>query len=138
MGFFCRAGHPLAGRAALSVEELRKHPLVGTSLPPQMAALAAKNKMGMRANLPSGITAPEIRVDTFALARRIVMESDAVGGAVSSQIQDSVARGELVMLPLELPWLKTNYGIIRLANRTPSPAALAFMEILRDVEARIS
>lgn len=137
MSFFCRAGHPLAGRAALSVEELRKHPLVGTSLPPQMAALAAKNKMGMRANLPTGITAPEIRVDTFALARRIVMESDAVGGAVPSQIQDSVARGELVMLPLELPWLKTNYGIIRLANRTPSPAALAFMEILRDVEARI-
>jgi len=138
LNFFCRAGHPLAGRAALSLEELRQHPLVGTSLPPQMAALAAKNKMGMRANLPSGITAPEIRVDTFALARRIVMESDAVGGAVSSQIQDSVARGELVMLPLELPWLKTNYGIIRLANRTPSPAALAFMEILRDVEARIS
>jgi len=137
LSFFCRAGHPLAGRAALSVEELRKHPLVGTSLPPQMAALAAKNKMGMRANLPSGITAPEIRVDTFALARRIVMESDAVGGAVSSQIQDSVARGELVMLPLELPWLKTNYGIIRLANRTPSPAAMAFMEILRDVEAGI-
>jgi DNA-binding transcriptional LysR family regulator len=138
LNFFCRAGHPLASRAVLSLEELRQHPLVGTSLPPQMAALAAKNKMGMRANLPSGITAPEIRVDTFALARRIVMESDAVGGAVSSQIQDSVARGELVMLPLELPWLKTNYGIIRLANRTPSPAALAFMEILRDVEARIS
>lgn len=138
LNFFCRAGHPLASRVALSLEELRQHPLVGTSLPPQMAALAAKNKMGMRANLPSGITAPEIRVDTFALARRIVMESDAVGGAVSSQIQDSVARGELVMLPLELPWLKTNYGIIRLANRTPSPAALAFMEILRDVEARIS
>jgi len=138
LNFFCRAGHPLASRAALSLEELRQHPLVGTSLPPQMAALAAKNKMGMRANLPSGITAPEIRVDTFALARRIVMESDAVGGAVSSQIQDSVARGELVMLPLELPWLKTNYGIIRLANRTPSPATLAFMESLRDVEARIS
>jgi DNA-binding transcriptional LysR family regulator len=137
LSFFCRVGHPLAGRAALSLEELRKHPLVGTSLPPQMAALAAKNKMGMRANLPTGITAPEIRVDTFALARRIVMESDAVGGAVPSQIQDSVARGELVMLPLELPWLKTNYGIIRLANRTPSPAALAFMEILRDVEGRI-
>ena len=42
------------------------------------------------------------------------------------------------MLPLELPWLTTNYGIIRLANRTPSPAAMAFMEILREVEAGIS
>jgi DNA-binding transcriptional LysR family regulator len=137
LNFFCRAGHPLAGRTALTIEQLRKYPLVGSALPPRMAALAAKDKTGMRASLPAGGAAPEIRVDTFALARRIVMQSDAVGGAVLSQIQDSVARGELVMLPLELPWLKTNYGMIRLANRTPSPAAIAFMEILRDVEAGI-
>lgn len=134
---FCRAGHPLAGRTALTLDELRQYPLVGTALPPQLAALAAKDSKGVRANLPVGVTAPEIRVDTFTLARRIVMQSDAVGGAVPSQIQDSVERGELLMLPLELPWLKTNYGIIRLANRTPSPAATAFMEILREVDAAI-
>ena len=137
LNFFCRAEHPLAGCAALTLEELRKFPLVGTALPPQLAALAAKDKKGMRTNLPAGVTAPEIRVDTFALARRIVMESDAVGGAVASQIQDSVARGELVMLPLDLPWFKTRYGVIRLANRTPSPAATAFMDNLREVEAGI-
>jgi DNA-binding transcriptional LysR family regulator len=135
--FFCRSGHPLAGSTALTLEELRNYPLVGTSLPPQLAALAAKDRKGMRANLPTGVTAPEIRVDTFGLARRIVMQSDAVGGAVPSQIQDSVARGELVRLPLDLPWLETAYGILRLANRTPSPAATAFMEILREVEAGI-
>jgi DNA-binding transcriptional LysR family regulator len=135
--FFCRAGHPLAGHAALTLEELRRYSLVGTALPPQLSALAAKDKRGMRTSLPAGVTAPEIRVDTFALARRIVMESDAVGGAVPSQIQDPVARGELVMLPLDLPWLETAYGIIRLANRTSSPAATAFMEILREVEAGI-
>jgi DNA-binding transcriptional LysR family regulator len=111
--------------------------LVGTALPPQLSALAAKDMKGMRANLPTGVTAPEIRVATFALARRIAMQSDAVGGAVPSQIQDSVVRGELVTLPLDLPWFKTSYGIIRLANRTPSPAATAFMEILREVEAEI-
>lgn len=137
LGFFCRSGHPLAGRAALTLEELRQYPLVGTALPPQLAALAAKDRKGMRSNLPAGVTAPEIRVDTFALARRIVMQSDAVGGAVPSQIQDSVARGELATLPLDLPWLETAYGILRLANRTPSPAAKAFMEILREVEAGI-
>jgi DNA-binding transcriptional LysR family regulator len=137
LSFFCRPGHPLAGSATLTLEELRKYPLVGTALPPQLAALAAKDRKGMRANLPAGVTAPEIRVDTFALVRRIVMQSDAVGGAVPSQIQDSVARGELVMLPLDLPWLETAYGIIRLANRTSSPAATAFMEILREVEAGI-
>jgi DNA-binding transcriptional LysR family regulator len=135
---FCRPGHPLAGQPALTLEDARRFPLVSTALPPRLAQLAAKDRKGTGAALPAGTTVPEIRVDTFALARRIVMESDAVGGAVPSQIQDSVARGDLVMLPLDLPWFKTGYGIIRLANRTPSPAATVFMEILRDVEARIS
>lgn len=137
LNFFCRSGHPLAGNATLTLEELRRYPLVGTALPPQLAALAAKHRKGMRTNLPAGVTAPEIRVATFALARRIVMQSNAVGGAEPTQIQDSVARGELVMLPLDLPWLETAYGILRLANRTPSPAATAFIEILREVEAEI-
>ncbi len=137
LNFFCRTGHPLAGRTGLTLERMRQFPLVGTALPPQLAALAAKEGKGMRANLPAGVTAPEIRVDTFPLARRIVMESDAIGGAVPSQIEDSVARGEVVTLPLDLPWLKTGYGIIRLANRTPSPAAESFMQILREVEAGI-
>jgi DNA-binding transcriptional LysR family regulator len=43
----------------------------------------------------------------------------------------------MVTLPLDLPWLETAYGILRLANRTSSPAATAFMEILREVEAGI-
>jgi DNA-binding transcriptional LysR family regulator len=137
LSFFCRTDHPLAGSAALTLDELRRFPLVGTALPPQMAPLAARERKGMRANLPAGVTAPEIRVDTFPLARRIVLESDAVGGAVPSQIQDLVERGDVVVLPLDVPWLMTGYGIIRLANRTPSPAATAFMEILREVEAEI-
>ena len=102
------------------------------------SALAATDNTGIRSHLPAGVTAPEIRVSTFTLAVRIVIGSDAIGGAVPSQIKDSVARGELLTLPLDLPWLKTGYGIIRLANRTPSPAAMAFIEILREVEARIS
>jgi DNA-binding transcriptional LysR family regulator len=87
--------------------------------------------------LPEGTTAPEIRVDTFALVMPVVLHSDAIGGAAPSQIRGELERGEVVMLPLELPWLKLNYGIIRLANRTPSPAAEAFMHLLREVEADI-
>jgi DNA-binding transcriptional LysR family regulator len=137
MSFFCRKGHPLAGSAARTLDEMRRFPLVGTALPPRLAALATTEGKGMRANLPTGVTAPEIRVDTFPLARRIVLESDAVGGAVPSQIQDLLERGDVVLLPFDVPWLTTGYGIIRLANRTPSPAATAFMELLREVEAGI-
>ncbi len=134
---FCRAGHPLLGQAALTLEEVRRYPLVASALPDRLAALGAKDKQGLRSYLPEGTVAAEIRVGSLALARRIVMESDAIGAAAPTQIEHAVARGELVPLDLDLPWLTTRYGIIRLKNRTPSPAAEAFMEILREVEAGI-
>jgi DNA-binding transcriptional LysR family regulator len=134
---FCRAGHPLAGQASLTMADVHRYPLVASALPPRLDSLAARDRRGLRSNLPEGATAPEIRVDTFALALPVVLQSDAIGGAAPSQIRDEIANGEVVVLPLELPWLKTNYGIIRLANRTPSPAAEAFMQCLREVEAGI-
>lgn len=40
------------------------------------------------------------------------------------------------VLPLEA-WLKLNYGFILKRGRTPSPAAKAFIAIVREVEAGI-
>jgi len=134
---FCRTGHPLAGRASLTIDDVRSYPLVATSLPPRLDSLAARDRRGLRSTLPEGTTAPEIHVDSFALVLPVVLQSDAIGGAAPSQICGELARGEVLMLPLELPWLRTRYGIIRLANRTPSPAAEAFLQILREVEAGI-
>jgi DNA-binding transcriptional LysR family regulator len=136
--FFCRPGHPLASGVAPTLREVRGHPLVATALPARLAQLTDAKNAEMPSSLPAGVAAPEIRVETVGLACRIVMESDAIGIAVLSQIKDEVALGQLVALPLELPWVKTNYGIIRMANRTPAPAAVAFMEILREVEAEIT
>ncbi|MBP9593077.1 MAG: LysR family transcriptional regulator [Steroidobacteraceae bacterium] len=134
---FCRAGHPLLGQAVLTLEEVRRYPLVASALPDRLAALGTKDKQGLRSYLPEGTVAAEIRVGSFALAQRIVMESDAIGAAAPTQIEHAVARGQLVPLDLDLPWLTTGYGIIRLKSRTPSPAAEAFMQILREVEAEI-
>ena len=134
---FCRAGHPLLGQAVLTLEEVRRYPLVASALPDRLVALGTKDKQGLRSYLPEGTVAAEIRVGSFALAQRIVMESDAIGAAAPTQIEHAVARGELVPLDLDLPWLTTRYGIIRLKNRTPSPAAETFMQILREVEAEI-
>lgn len=134
---FCRSGHPLAGRTSVTLAEARNFPLVGTAIPPYLSGLAAKGRRGLRANLPEGTTSSEIRVDSFAMILPIVLASDAIGGAAPSQIRGPLDRGEVVLLPLDLPWLQTRYGIIRLANRTPSPGAAAFIEILREVEAGI-
>lgn len=134
---FCRVGHPLLERAPLTLEDVQRYPIVAPALPDRLSTLGARDNQGLRSHLPAGTVAPEIRVGSFPLAKRIVMESDAVGAATPTQIAEAVQRSQLVVLDLDLPWLTTRYGIIRLANRTPSPAAEAFMEILRAVEAEI-
>jgi len=135
--FFCRAGHRLANVSAPTLDDIRRYPLVAPSLPARLAQLTDSKNSRTPYGLPATVAAPEIRVGTFDLARRIIMESDAVGIALVTQIAGEVALGKLVALPLELPWLKTNFGIIRLANRTPAPAAVAFMAILREIESGI-
>jgi hypothetical protein len=36
-----------------------------------------------------------------------------------------------------MPSLQTGYGIVRLARRTPSPAVMEFLKLLREVESSL-
>lgn len=119
--FFCRAEHPLARCESVSLADTEAYPLVASTLPRRVQNLRTA-----------------IRVDTFHLARDIVLTSNALGLAVSSQIAVELRWGQLVLLPIALPWLHTNYGFIRLKGRTSSPATLAFMNHVLDVEEDIA
>jgi DNA-binding transcriptional LysR family regulator len=116
--FICRNGHPLTARNSLTLGDIKAFPLVSTALPARVGALPTT-----------------IRVDTFSLLRDIVLHSDAIGLAATIQVATDERAGRLQSLPLTMPSLHTAYGFIRLRARTPSPATLAFMETLREVEA---
>jgi DNA-binding transcriptional LysR family regulator len=135
--FFCRAGHPLAGRADLTAEDILAYPLAVTLLPRRLLEHLG-TAAGSRLDDPrEGTATPHIRVETPYLARAIVRESDAIGAALPTQIKHDIALGDVVTLSLRLPWLRTRYGILRLARRTPSPATAAFLQVLREVEREI-
>jgi DNA-binding transcriptional LysR family regulator len=119
--FICNPRHPLVRETALTLERVRAFPIVSSSLPARFKSIDAT-----------------IRVDTFRLLRDIVIHSDVIGLATASQVRMDEQAGLLTRLPLELPWMHSQYGFIRLRNRTPSPAALAFMARLREVEARLA
>jgi len=128
---FCRVGHPLlASGASLTLADLARYPLASTNLPRRL-----EQALGMTGG--GGFTT-RIRTDTFDMIRQIVLASDAIAGAVPSQIAADVRAGRLATLPLELPALHSGYGVIRLAGRTPSPAAVAFIEELQCVESEIA
>jgi len=119
--FICNPEHPLTREPDLTLEKILAFPLVAPSLPKRLSSLRGVH-----------------RVDTFRLVREIVLASDAVGMATASQVASDERDGLLCRLPLNLPWLHTDYGFVRLKGRTPSPAALAFMASVREVEAALA
>ncbi len=130
---FCRAGHPLATRSSLTLDAVRAFPIALSSLPNRVASMLRQGEL-----LGHNVTAPAVRVDTFQLARDIVLQSDAVGAAIEAQIADEVRGGRVVLLPIELPWLVTDYGFIHLAGRTLAPSLELFMAEIRAVESELA
>ena len=80
---------------------------------------------------------PHILVETFHTARRVVLASSAIAAAIPCQIERELKEGLFTILPVETSWLRANYGFITKRGRTPSPAVIAFMEIVREIEREI-
>jgi DNA-binding transcriptional LysR family regulator len=66
--------------------------------------------------------------------RDIVLAGLGVSAALPFQLARDVADGLCVFLPIELPWLKLNYGFIFKRGRTLSPAARVFLDLVRQIE----
>jgi DNA-binding transcriptional LysR family regulator len=77
---------------------------------------------------------PRILVESFSAARRIVLAGTAISACIPFQIRRELAAQELVLLPIRLPSLRLNYGLISRPGRPPSPAMSAFASIVRSLE----
>ncbi len=138
MFFFCAAGHPLAGKARLAFEDLLEYPWVGPSLPGRIrSALPAGDKPFAVFDEVQDRLHPRALVGSFSAAKQIVLAGHALGAAIPSQVARELSDGDLVRLPIETPWLSLNYGFIVKRGRALSPAAIAFMDIVRAIELEI-
>ena len=133
--FYCRAGHPLAAEKTLTMQRILAFPFAGTRMTRRVAESFLKIAKAGAIDPDSGDYLPPIKVDSIRVAKDVVMRSDAVGVAPLSMIAAEVKSGQLVALPLQLPWMKTGYGFVYLRDRMLSPAAEAFMAEVRSVEA---
>ncbi len=137
--FYCRAGHPLLGRRSLTLQQIARFPWVSTRLPGRIAgALAALAGRAGAADPASDTFAPAWEVEVVDTAKRIVAASDAIGGAMLTQIERELEDGTLGVLPFGADWLRLNYGFIYLRDRTVSPAARAFMDECRRADQAIT
>jgi DNA-binding transcriptional LysR family regulator len=129
--FYCRAGHPLLTGRRLGKSALDEFPIAMTRLPGRALGLYPGE---FQVDPDSGDVLPAIEVEELVSARTIVLASDALGVATPIQIEDSLRRGELCVVPFWQQGMHLDYGFIWIRNRLLSPAAEMFMNIVREIE----
>jgi DNA-binding transcriptional LysR family regulator len=134
----CRPGHPLAGRAGISLDDVLGYPLTTTVLAGPQGAIASRGSGAGLLDKASGVFKPAVHVNSLSLARRIAQESDALFPATADMLAADLAAKKLVLLHFRAPEMQTEYGIITLAERSLAPATAAFVELLRKVETEIA
>jgi DNA-binding transcriptional LysR family regulator len=131
----CRPGHPLVQEKRLSLSRVLEFPLVTCLLRGTAAATAISPDAATPPEGPgNGDFAPQILVNSLALARLIARQTDALFPGTPGMIAEDVAAGHLVRLDFDMPAMRTNYGLVYLRGRTLAPAARVFIDALRIVE----
>jgi DNA-binding transcriptional LysR family regulator len=131
----CRPGHPLTREARPSLARVLEFPLATTLLRGAHAWLAAAPDRDRTQEAPAAAEfAPQITVNSLAVARIIAAGSDAIVPGTAAHLADDVAAGRLVRLPVEPPSIQSPHGIFFRRDRPLAPAATAFIETLRLVE----
>jgi DNA-binding transcriptional LysR family regulator len=133
-----RAGHPLTREASLTQARILEYPLVGPVIRGISAALVSTSNP---ATAPAAAAAPRrigdyepaILVTSVGLGLRIVRDSDAVFPAPEELLAGDVAAGRLALLDFHSAALDVTASVFHLRDRTLSPAAAAFIEILHGV-----
>jgi DNA-binding transcriptional LysR family regulator len=136
---YCRTGHPLCAVREITLDRIAAFPWVATRVPARVAKTLGP--LAGRAGTVDGVTgtfAPAWEVEVPGTAKRIVAASDALGGALLSQIERELQDGTLVVLPYRAAWMRLDYGFIHLRDRTVSPAARAFMDEARRHESALA
>ena len=129
-----RAGHALAGRNEVTLEQIARFPLAGPRLPgriaqllPPVCAMGALSEDGQ-------FFIPVIECATPRSMIDVVSASNAVCMIWPEYCAEQLKKGEMQELPFHPPWLRVTLGIMYRRNKPLSPAALAFRNVARNAE----
>lgn len=128
---FARPGHPLAGIKDLSKSDFDHFPLATVRLPPRVATLFPGITY---IDEESGALRPSLELDDMDTMRTLVATSDAFGMVAPMQIESYLHRGEFTILDFREPWMRLDQGLVFLRNRTLSPSAEQFAQLVRSIE----
>ncbi|MCU1751637.1 LysR family transcriptional regulator [Pseudomonas sp. 6D_7.1_Bac1] len=128
---FCRPGHPLCELRNVGPDELRPYPLAGPRLPQEVQQWLATT---LGRPQPLGV-----QCDDVLLLKQLVASSNAVCLVPWDVIADDVQSGRMAIVDWNVRPTLTSpkasaYALVRLAGRSLSPAAQAFVDYLLEID----
>jgi len=131
---FVRTGHPLTATKDVALRDVLDYPLVQVSRLPPRVLKPFLDELGPSSTSGPALPIPAIECPTIRMAIDTVLGSDAV-----MLVSLGMARRELAsrrVLPVfHAEWMRSNWAFMKLRHRTPSPAATAFMALIRAAHA---
>lgn len=131
---FCRPGHPLFEKENLKVSDLSSYPLVFPVIPNRLLNLL----MGLFFPDQEPGSSPgklkHIFSDDVGMIKAAVLHSDSIAVATFGMLSPELKVGLYKMLPFRIPQLCSGYDIIKRKGMTLNPAAMAFMDVLIEID----
>jgi DNA-binding transcriptional LysR family regulator len=130
--FVARPGHPLAGRASVTLPEILAFPLITIGqLPREVQAPLATAREAARAAGALHPAFPALVQEGPTAAMSLLACCDAIAPAPVALAMPRLAAAEVVALPFREPWLSVHPGVIRLRGRQQSEEEERFLDLLR-------
>lgn len=135
---FCRPGHPILAAGRVALPALLEFPWMASRLPARIAA-GLPRTVGRAGKIDalSGDFIPAITIDVPMQIADLLAGSDTLAFASLALMEHDLAAGNVTVVPTSKVAFQANYGFIRLKDRSLTPAALAYMDEVRTVEAGI-
>lgn len=125
-GWYVNRDHPLAGRGAIATRELSDYPLVSVPLPDATRA-RLKRRLGQA---PGEALALSLECNDLPTLRDVVTRTHSVLSATPSVCRGLVEAGQIVRLDIQDSHQSVKLAVVRLANRTLSPAARKALDLV--------
>jgi DNA-binding transcriptional LysR family regulator len=129
-----RAGHPLAGRGRVSIDDALEWPLATPGrIPPRLLDPLLSAHRAASKRIATARPLPSIECNSLATVKRVVASSDAITGTILSCISAELESGQFVLLSQE-PWLHLQYGVTSLKGMPRTTVAERFLEFVLEAE----
>ena len=135
---FCRPGHPVLSSGRVVLPDLLAYPWMAPCFPPRVAA-GLPRTLGCAGKIDpfTGDFVPAIRVDVPIQVADLLAGCDALAFSSLALMERDLDAGRVALVASGNLAFRASYGFIYLKDRSLTPAALAYMDEVRAVEAEI-